>query len=108
RTFVEQIGRHPLRPALLPYTTLFRSLHRDDPQAARDLLLKYIQQIGGMVKYNETLTQFWLRAVGLHTEDTVDDLMKTPLADVNRSEEHTSELQSQSNHVCRLLLQEKK
>src|SRR2546430_12004165 len=33
---------------------------------------------------------------------------ETPLAPVERSEEHTSELQSQSNLVCRLLLEKKK
>jgi hypothetical protein len=65
-------------------------LHRDNPQAARDLLLKYIQHIGGMVKYNETLTQFWLRAVGLHAEETVDELMKTTLADTNLPFRHYS------------------
>src|SRR4051812_753860 len=31
-------------------------LHRHDPQAGRDLLVKYVRQIGGMVRYNETLT----------------------------------------------------
>src|SRR2546427_7607810 len=33
---------------------------------------------------------------------------ESPLADLMRSEEHTSELQSQSNLVCRLLLEKKK
>src|SRR2546430_5501833 len=35
-------------------------------------------------------------------------LLTHPDADVDRSEEHTSELQSQSNLVCRLLLEKKK
>ena len=65
-------------------------LFRGNPQGARDLLLKYIQQIGGMVRYNETLTQFWLHAVGAHTEETLDALMKTPLSDVNLPFRHYS------------------
>jgi hypothetical protein len=65
-------------------------LFRDDPQGARDLLVRYIQRIGGMVRYNETLTQFWLRAVSLHDEDTVDALMRTPLSDVNLPFRHYS------------------
>src|SRR3989475_6295557 len=37
-----------------------------------------------------------------------DEDSKNPLTDQQRSEEHTSELQSQSNLVCRLLLEKKK
>ena len=66
-------------------------LFREDPQGARDLLLAYVTRIGGLVKYNETLTQFWLRAVALHSsEPSVDALMKTPLADVNLPLRHYS------------------
>ncbi|MCA1828485.1 MAG: hypothetical protein ABR567_09785 [Myxococcales bacterium] len=65
-------------------------LFRDNPQGARDLLVKYVQHIGGMVRYNETLTQFWLRAVRLHEEDTVDALMRTPLSDTNLPFRHYS------------------
>lgn len=65
-------------------------LYRGDPQGARDLLVKYVQHIGGMVRYNETLTQFWLRAVSLHDEESVDALMKTPLSDVNLPFRHYS------------------
>src|SRR5205085_10999886 len=36
------------------------------------------------------------------------EMGRTPKADMKRSEEHTSELQSQSNLVCRLLLEKKK
>src|SRR2546430_12820898 len=41
-------------------------------------------------------------------EQLDDRLRRAPLADHRRSEEHTSELQSQSNLVCRLLLEKKK
>jgi len=65
-------------------------LHRDDPQRARDLLLAYITRIGGLVRYNETLTQVWLRLVAAHGEETVDALMRTPLADSNLPFRHYS------------------
>ena len=66
-------------------------LFRENPQGARDLLLAYVTRIGGLVKYNETLTQFWLRAVALHaSEETVDALMNTPLSDVNLPFRHYS------------------
>ena len=66
-------------------------LFRGDPEGARDLLRKYVESIGGMVKYNETLTRFWLHAVGLHpSEKTVEALMRTQLADVNLPFRHYS------------------
>ena len=66
-------------------------LVRGDPQGARDRLVKYVQRIGGMVRYNETLTQFWLHAVAAHSsEKTVDALMRTPLSDTNLPFRHYS------------------
>jgi hypothetical protein len=65
-------------------------LCRDDPQRARDILLGYVTKIGGLVKYNETLTQFWLRAVASRQEKTVEALMATPLSDVNLPLKHYS------------------
>src|SRR5260370_11687567 len=70
--------RRPPRSTLFPYTTLFRS-----PRQARKLTL-YRKQLEN---------QPTLRCTG------------TPSA---RSEEHTSELQSHLNLVCRLLLEKKK
>src|SRR2546430_15868443 len=72
--------RRPPRSTLFPYTTLFRSpASRRTPQVA-----------GESVPRSE-------RGVQLRRE-----------LRVARSEEHTSELQSQSNLVCRLLLEKKK
>src|SRR2546427_2517314 len=74
--------RRPPRSTLFPYTTLFRSRMAE----------RY-----GLIK-------------GKETKDTAEfkkletDLRKAQ----SRSEEHTSELQSQSNLVCRLLLEKKK
>src|SRR2546430_4693612 len=71
--------RRPPRSTLFPYTTLFRSSDRD-PVGPR----------------------FDSRPLELHV------LANDRLNDDFRSEEHTSELQSQSNLVCRLLLEKKK
>src|SRR2546430_3171533 len=76
--------RRPPRSTLFPYTTLFRS---DDARAARDAPRgEYTQAVQ---RRSAHLDQ-WRLSAG------------------DRSEEHTSELQSQSNLVCRLLLEKKK
>src|SRR2546430_4651614 len=72
--------RRPPRSTLFPYTTLFRSLDGE------------------------------VEVVGEQRPDTVDHLAPVGLERIGRvvrSEEHTSELQSQSNLVCRLLLEKK-
>src|SRR5438105_12893225 len=78
--------RHPPRPTLFPYTTLFRSngvlIDRFGP--ARIILWTAVTGFAGAV----------LTATG-----TPYELM--------RSEEHTSELQSRVDLVCRLLLEKK-
>src|SRR2546430_8546220 len=81
--------RRPPRSTLFPYTTLFRSvlLEPVEPSA----LLAAHQLRGGVV--SECAEVACVRPGQL-----ADD----------RSEEHTSELQSQSNLVCRLLLDKKK
>src|SRR2546427_4865195 len=76
--------RRPPRSTLFPYTTLFRSGGR--PLARRD-------QLDALLDERQ------------HAERQEVDLDE---ARVVRSEEHTSELQSQSNLVCRLLLEKKK
>src|SRR2546430_11450553 len=75
--------RRPPRSTLFPYTTLFRS-----PGPVR---------AGGVA---HGLDGVLGERAGLHDDGAV-------LAGVERSEEHTSELQSQSNLVCRLLLEKK-
>src|SRR2546430_11267324 len=78
--------RRPPRSTLFPYTTLFRS------QPA--------QQVGVDARQEGIQRRRVEGAVIVHPapHDRVDP----------RSEEHTSELQSQSNLVCRLLLEKKK
>src|SRR5256886_12049890 len=72
--------RRPPRSTLFPYTTLFRS---------RALVRRELERRPDFIKV-------WF----IHRQG--DDLA------AQRSEEHTSELQSQSNLVCRLLLEKKK
>src|SRR2546421_4382910 len=75
--------RRPPRSTLFPYTTLFRSRHH-------------------------TRARVWSAVTGGAPEiNPVDGPAPTPAPQV-RSEEHTSELQSRSDLVCRLLLEKKK
>src|SRR2546430_4999875 len=78
--------RRPPRSTLFPYTTLFRS------------------------RVTKSRTRPFSIAPQLEPGAPSDlELMKAIQAeDSDRSEEHTSELQSQSNLVCRLLLEKKK
>src|SRR2546430_9084056 len=79
--------RRPPRSTLFPYTTLFRSRYPCRKRCSRPLPV-----VGSPAKAGRPMpgTPAWLR--------------RCP----QRSEEHTSELQSQSNLVCRLLLEKKK
>src|SRR3989475_4592704 len=84
--------RRPPRSTLFPYTTLFRSgfLCR----AALDGLLQRRAAGSGLALLQRVLGRG-------HDLDAIGRV-------AIRSEEHTSELQSQSNLVCRLLLEKKK
>src|SRR2546427_4080798 len=73
--------RRPPRSTLFPYTTLFRSLRPIPMEQA---------QVGDLVFFDS------------------DSNGRSDHVGMYRSEEHTSELQSQSNLVCRLLLEKKK
>src|SRR2546430_17579667 len=100
--------RRPPRSTLFPYTTLFRSLKRPfpdlpdsfpgDAHQRPDLLERHgLAAFFEPVVEIEDLALTWGQVL---LEDAVDELAHQ-LA-VRRSEEHTSELQSQSNLVCRL------
>src|SRR2546426_2967251 len=92
--------RRPPRSTLFPYTTLFRSR-----------VLYFWHSVGNRVL---TLLSNMLTDLNLTDMETCyklvrADLMKRlPLRSNRRSEEHTSELQSPCNLVCRLLLEKKK
>src|SRR2546430_8921079 len=85
--------RRPPRSTLFPYTTLFRS----------GLVISGLSCHGNPLHPDEAFAreshETWRKTARLAVELGVD---------VVRSEEHTSELQSQSNLVCRLLLEKKK
>src|SRR5688572_31637302 len=84
--------RRPPRSTLFPYTTLFRSACcriSDRPQVA--------SSVSSGRPYRNRMIERSIRMP-----------MKPATRNASRSEEHTSELQSQSNLVCRLLLEKKK
>src|SRR5690242_21390410 len=86
--------RRPPRSTLFPYTTLFRSSR---PGVRRDA--KRAQRVG-LDATPGSRRPIHRRAV-IHHEARLG-------SDAQRSEEHTSELQSHVNLVCRLLLEKKK
>src|SRR2546421_7998919 len=88
--------RRPPRSTLFPYTTLFRSPYGGwSSPCGRLMKTKPVQVVYGP-------GTFLNRAV-----KAVNDQVQAMLA-LTRSEEHTSELQSRSDLVCRLLLEKKK
>src|SRR2546427_7873517 len=88
--------RRPPRSTLFPYTTLFRSLHR----------LDRLELVGRLPIGERTLEHQLPLAVGRECMAAAGAALRVQVE--QRSEEHTSELQSQSNLVCRLLLEKKK
>src|SRR5256885_4357545 len=92
--------RRPPRSTLFPYTTLFRS-ERDDVIVVASVSAIY--GLGDPELYRRRLVT---AAVG--EERGRDELLEALVAVQYRSEEHTSELQSPCNLVCRLLLEKKK
>src|SRR2546430_7070654 len=92
--------RRPPRSTLFPYTTLFRSLSN----FLIFTLIDFREVISSTKELNLLFNILLLISLVLIVDNTSLYLVDNPL----RSEEHTSELQSQSNLVCRLLLEKKK
>src|SRR5256885_9448576 len=84
--------RRPPRSTLFPYTTLFRSAERTQRASVHSGELRRADRDASRVG------AVWLSERQLHRR----------LPRPARSEEHTSELQSPCNLVCRLLLEKKK
>src|SRR2546430_6116394 len=97
--------RRPPRSTLFPYTTLFRSDDGKKPVAAF-LGFGERQGLDRRTQRGEGILEL-VRHVGGKAFDRLDAVVER-VRHVARSEEHTSELQSQSNLVCRLLLEKKK
>src|SRR2546428_7597212 len=84
--------RRPPRSTLFPYTTLFRSV--------------YVDQRGDTVaEFTGRKLRTWPTSCGFSTALLTSDAPDVVAVGRDRSEEHTSELQSRSDLVCRLLLE---
>src|SRR2546430_10303795 len=81
--------RRPPRSTLFPYTTLFRSCH-----FVFELIVLELSRFSDVYRIQVMVLLLTLTCHFSSIQST-------------RSEEHTSELQSQSNIVCRLLLEKK-
>src|SRR5260221_3759702 len=88
--------RRPPRSTLFPYTTLFRSSHST---AESVQLVLAVDRFGQCLACRVTPQKRKVSLVSVHL---------SKIRTQNRSEEHTSELQSHSDLVCRLLLEKKK
>src|SRR5256885_5228486 len=98
--------RRPPRSTLFPYTTLFRSDDQDSFAGCLDLREDVARQHHGPVA-SELLDQV-PRLARLAGVEAGGRLVEGEGVGVVGSEEHTSELQSPCNFVCRLLLVKKK
>src|SRR3712207_9429618 len=87
--------RRPPRSTLFPYTTLFRSLGHET------------RCVRNLTDVDDDILRK-ARELGVHYLDLAAAETARFQADMARSEEHTSELQSRQYLVCRLLLEKKK
>src|SRR5207248_10698741 len=99
---------HATRSTLFPYTTLFRShfyigneIDMTDALALRQKLNESFAEEGIKISVNDLVVKACAQALEKFPEVNDTDLD-------TRSEEHTSELQSPYDIVCRLLLEKKK
>src|SRR2546426_7351563 len=88
--------RRPPRSTLFPYTTLFRS----PPEASLSDIAR--RRLAALKEFSALGSGFRIAALDLELRGAGNLLGR------QRSEEHTSELQSPCNLVCRLLLEKKK
>src|SRR5256885_11248087 len=95
--------RRPPRSTLFPYTTLFRSEDLEIPAEKSSLL----HDAEGRVERFQRAYATGQITFGERYNKVIDAWTHAN-NDIARSEEHTSELQSPCNLVCRLLLEKKK
>src|SRR2546430_12464858 len=95
--------RRPPRSTLFPYTTLFRS-HQGESALAQSRYEEAAEHLyAALASSKDPEDEAHTRSL---LSKALEELSK--YEEAYRSEEHTSELQSQSNLVCRLLLEKKK
>src|SRR5687768_17886523 len=96
--------RRPPRSTLFPYTTLFRS------EAGAEERRRVGPGAGDMAEGAALMAQDGQGVIagGVYFREDALHLAGDPTGVVERSEEHTSELQSRLHLVCRLLLEKKK
>src|SRR5258708_21638891 len=91
--------RRPPRSTLFPYTTLFRS----QVVKVHQSLENYLCDLANLIRVTVELTSVQVvKVVGVLVSE------RSVVVILDRSEEHTSELQSPDHLVCRLLLEKKK
>src|SRR5688500_19806770 len=95
----------PSNSPLFPYTTLFRSCRNVDMKVAEPDVTRYADMFAALGA--EPRLRIVRLLLSAHPEGLVVNEIQAETG-VGRSEEHTSELQSPCNLVCRLLLEKKK
>src|SRR5690606_41781900 len=99
--------RPPTGSTLFPYTTLFRSLKAE----LEKLTAKYERAKADLAKFRTRAEEVEAAKKAAAERALAEKSLEEQLAAFKakvRSEEHTSELQSRENLVCRLLLEKKK
>src|SRR5258708_31275114 len=90
--------RRPPRSTLFPYTTLFRS----QVVKVHQSLENYLCDLANLIRSRSNLHRYKsVKVVGVLVSE------RSVVVILDRSEEHTSELQSPDHLVCRLLLEKK-
>src|SRR5205085_10353148 len=103
----------PRHPFVIPSSRPHRHLHSFPTRRSSDLPPRRWPRAGSARQRRNRRTADWKPAAlppafAAHCEPCRDTPASSRHAPAQRSEEHTSELQSQSNLVCRLLLEKKK
>src|SRR3712207_8801546 len=100
--------RRPPRSTLFPYTTLFRSDDGEDGEGEGDVGGRGDGPAAQRVVVPAEVEQHEQQGRRRHAADGCRDRQCRTACLAQRSEEHTSELQSRQYLVCRLLLEKKK
>src|SRR5690606_41008394 len=104
--FTLETAPRPLISTPFPYTTLFRSIY-----APMDGTVVSIEARQGQTLNANQMAPTLMRIADLSTMTVQAQVSEADISKLRknmRSEEHTSELQSRENLVCRLLLEKKK